>query len=127
MLSINTSAALNYDGKTRLNAIVTFDYDADTKILSIADATVYPAGDERKQLNVEVYDHFGGKVDGHLGADGDASPSSSDGLVNAFEIDLSDLNLTEGVAVIATVASLQGRTSTGSVHDVATLKTTGNV
>jgi hypothetical protein len=129
MQSINNGDILNYDGKTRLAPAVSFDYDAGSKVLTIADDSVYPSGDSRKQINVCVYDKFGGKIEKSFTEEGDylQDSESSDGVAKSFGIDLQTLNLTEGVAVSATVVSTVGRTSTGSVHDVVTLKTTGTL
>jgi hypothetical protein len=129
MLSINNHDVLNYDGKSRLNAAVAFDFDSDSGVLTITDNTTYPSGDSRKQINVEVYDRFGGKIEKSFTQEGEylQDSESSDGVSNSFGLDLQTLNLTEGVSVSATLVSTNGLNSTGSVHDVATLKTTGSI
>lgn len=130
MQPFDFSDVLNYDGKSRLNPVLAFDYDSDSGVLTIADNSTYPSGDSRKQINVEVYDKFGGKIEKSFTQEGEYEgddSESSDGVAGSFGIDLQTLNLTEGVSVNATIVSLLGRTSDGSVHDVVTLKTTGTL
>ena len=122
MLSIDNSDALDYCKKNdnSLNAAVAFSYDAGAGELTLTDNTVYAAGDSRKSLNIEVYDKFGGRKDAHLGVPGV-------GNVNAKVVDVSTLNVSEGLSVNVTLVSAKGKTKDGSVHDVATLKVNGNV
>lgn len=129
MQPISNKDILNYDGKSRLAPVLAFDFDADTKVLTITDNSVYPSGDSRKQIQVSVFDKNGDRVEKAFTEEGEfvADSESSDGVANSFGVDLSTLDLTEGVAVNATIVSTLGRTSDGSVHDVATLKTTGNL
>jgi hypothetical protein len=129
MQAFDFSAALNYDGKSRMTPVLAFDYDSDSGVLTIADNSTYLSGDSRKQINVEVYDKFGGKIEKSFTQEGEylQDSESSDGVAGSFGIDLQTLNLTEGVSVNATIASTLGHTSTGSVHDVVTLKTTGTL
>lgn len=133
MQPLDFSAVLNYDGKSRLNPVLAFDFDSDSGVLTIADNSVYPSGDSRKQINVEVFDKFGGKIEKSFTQEGEylADSESSDGVAGSFGIDLKNgdtvLNLTEGVSVNATIVTTLGRTSDGSVHDVVTLKTTGTL
>jgi hypothetical protein len=129
MQSISNKDILNYDGKTRLAPAVAFDYDKDTHVLTIADNSVYPSGDSRKQVNVEAFDKFGGVVRKSFTEEGEFvnDSESSDGVANSFGLDLTSLNKTEGVEVIATVVSTLGRTSTGSISEVGTEKFTGSL
>lgn len=133
MQPFDYSDVLNYDGKSRLTPVLAFDYDADSGVLSIADNSTYPSGDSLKQINVEVYDKFGGKIEKSYTQEGEylQDSESSDGAAGSFGIDLKAgdtvLNLTEGVSINATLVSTLGRTSDGSVHDVVTLKTTGTL
>lgn len=129
MQPISNKDILNYDGKTRLAPALAFDYDSATKVLTIADNSVYPSGDSRKQIQVSVFDKFGASVEKAFTEEGEFvnDSESSDGVANSFGVYLGDLNLSEGASVNATIVSTLGRTSDGSVHDVATIKTTGTL
>jgi hypothetical protein len=133
MQPFDFSSVLNYDGKSRLTPVLAFDYDASSGVITIADNSTYPSGDSRKQINVEVYDKFGGKIEKSFTQEGDylQDSESSDGVAGSFGIDIKSgdtvLNLTEGVSINATLVSTLGRTSDGSVHDVVTIKTTGTL
>lgn len=133
MQPFDFSATLNYDGKSRLSPVLAFDYDSASGVLTLADNSTYPSGDSRKQINVEVYDRFGGKIEKSFTQEGEylQDSESSDGVAGSFGIDLKNgdtvLNLTEGVSVLATIVSTNGLTSTGSVQDVVTIKTTGTL
>lgn len=129
MQSISNKDILNYDGKTRLAPVVGFDYDKDTHVLTITDSSTYPSGDSRKQINVEVFDKFGGVVRKSFTQEGDKIDDtlSSDGVANSFALDLTSLNKTEGVCVIASIETVLRRTSTGSIKGVATIRNTGTL
>lgn len=123
MQSINNGPVLKYDqNNNNLDAAVNFSYNAGTKELTVTDATVYPAGDDRKALNVTAYDKFGGKKEFQLtGADvDDAVTADLDAAPNA-------LNVTEGVSIIVTLTTNLGKIKDGTVHDIATLKSAGSV
>lgn len=75
---------------------VTFSLANSTKILTITDTSTYPAGDDRKALNVTVTDRFGNVKSAQMAVDVD----------DAFTIDLSSgFNLAEGFVIQAMIVS----------------------
>ena len=116
MQSINTQPAWDYNKKAGdFQASVAFSYSSGANTLTVTDNTTYPSGDSREVVNVTVHDKFGSKVDAQI-------TDSPDNVV----ISLASLNKTEGLSVEVTLASVKGFHKDGSIHDVATLKTTGD-
>lgn len=122
MISIDNTDALDYRNQANntLEAVVTFEFDAEGETLTLEDETDYDEEDSRKSLNIEVFDKFGKKKTAHLGEPGE-------GPTNDIEIDISTLNASEGLSVIVTLVSDKGKFKDGSMQDIGSLKTTGNI
>lgn len=88
------------------------------KILTITDNTSYPSGDSRDVVNITVADRFGVKKDYQI----TSSPGNK-----SIDVVGDGMNPTDGIDVIVTVYSTLLKHKNGSVYDVATLKTTGNL
>lgn len=85
--------------------------------LTITDNTTYAAGDSRSNVNVSVFDKFGNKTEKQIGT----SPSNV-----VIDVVGEGLNPVDGLDAIATVVSVEGKVKDGSVHDIGTLKASGN-
>jgi hypothetical protein len=97
---------------------VTFVYDANAGTITVTEASTYAAGDARKICNIRVTDKAGNKVDGNISAaDGD----------DAVTIDVSDLDLSEGYRIDATVLANSGCISDGHAGRIGMLITEGNI
>jgi len=119
MKAIDNSNVLDYPQKAPglgVAASVAFSYNSGTTTLTITDNSTYPAGDSRKAVNISVFDKFGGKIEAAIGV-----------APNNVAINIATLNKTEGVSVIATVVSAKNGQRDGSVHEVTTLKQSGNL
>ena len=123
MISIDNTDALDYrnEASNTLEAVVTFEYDAEANTLAIEDETDYDEGDSRKSLNIEVFDAFGKKKDAQLTAAG------TEGHTDDVVIDVSDLNASEGLSVNVTLVSDKGKVKDGSMQGIGSVKTTGNI
>lgn len=84
--------------------------------LTVTDNTTYPAGDSRKIVDVEVYDYFGGKVEGNILTGG-----SGIGVLN-----LNGLNNSRGFAVSVKVVSTKGLVKDGSQFKISNSISAGN-
>jgi hypothetical protein len=120
MKAIDNSNVLDYPQKAPglgVAASVAFSYNSGTSDLTITDNSTYPAGDSRKSVNITVFDRFGNKKEAAIGV-----------APNNVVISLAaGINKTEGVSIIATVVSAKNGQRDGSVHEVTTLKQSGNL
>jgi hypothetical protein len=119
MLSISNKDALDYckQGDNSLAASVGFVYDATAKTIVVTDNTTYPSGDSRKLVHVEVFDYFGGRVQGDiLAADSD----------NAITINVATLNNSRGFALSVLVVSTKGKRKDGSQFKISNSISTGS-
>lgn len=87
------------------------------KNVTITDTTAYASGEARAIVQLTFFDHFGGKLE--------ASIAGND-VDNAITTNLTGLNPVDGIDSIVTVISTLGNKKDGSVHDMVTIKTTGN-
>lgn len=89
---------------TGFSASITFTYNAGAGTITFTDASTYPAGDDRKIVNLRVKDKNSKTIDGNIAAaDGD----------DAVTLNLSTLDLSEGFEAYATVVTNEGCISDG--------------
>jgi hypothetical protein len=100
-----------------LAAKVDFLHDPTAKTITITDSTVYPTGDSRKVVSLEVFDYFGNKVAAAI------LPATTGG---AIAIDVSGLNNSRGFALSVLVVSIKGARKDGSQFKIANSLTSGS-
>lgn len=88
------------------------------KTLTITDNTTYPSGDSRKEVNISVFDKFGHQHDAHI-----ATGGSGNVVIDLLADDINDV---DGLDALVTVVSTVGKVKDGSIHDIGTLKASGN-
>ncbi len=86
--------------------------------VTFTDNTSYTSPDVREVVNISVFDRFGKQKDIQI-------PAGT--TTGVLYIATSGLNKTEGLDVLVTVVSSKGKKKNGSVKDVTTFKTSGNV
>lgn len=94
-------------------ASITSTSGGGTTIL-FTDNTVYVSPDVRDVVNITMYDHFGGKVEGQIVA---GSPTVT--------LSIGGLNPVDGIDAIATVVSSLGNIKDGSIHDIYLIRQSG--
>jgi hypothetical protein len=84
--------------------------------LTVTDNTTYPSGDSRKAVNISVFDKFGKEQSGHIG-------TTPDNVV--IDLLAAGINSVDGLDVLATVVSENGKTKDGSARGVGANKASG--
>lgn len=97
---------------------ITVTHGGTGNTVTFTDNTAYVSPDARAAVNITVFDRFGNKKELQI-------PANTSTAV--LYIATSGLNRTEGLDVLATVVSAKDKRKDGSVYDLTTFKTSGNL
>jgi len=86
--------------------------------ITVTDNTSYDSGDQRKIVDLEIFDRYTGKTAGSI-------PTGSGSA--SVQIDVAGLNPARGFAMNVTVVSVKGLVKDGSVFNIANTFNQGNI
>lgn len=87
---------------------LSFTYNSSTNVVVVTDASVLPAGDSLRRINVLVHDEFGNSVPGTITA----------ALGNTGNISTASLNRAKGLHITATVVTTKDCKSDGTARNI---------
>lgn len=102
MKAIDNSGWLSICGGCDCSGFVpslAYEYDADAQTVKVTDNSDYPGGDEALIVHVYINDRFGNRI--YASIDANASPAQTD----TGDVDISDLDVSQGFNILATVVS----------------------
>jgi len=120
MGAIDNSNMLNYrsdNGTVGFTPNVTYAWDKDSQEVDVTDDSDFPSGVALKKVIVKVHDKFGNHVEDYI-----MPPDDSDsGHAGDVTIDVSDLDVSKGLNITATVIADDGKlVADGGVYNIGT-------